>query len=84
MPVFKKRIKKKKKTCDKADPGSKKGSKEALYWLDPESKKELESKAYYGQNRELIMILASKQKAKKKAKRDISRINRHRKRNPMR
>jgi ABC-type Zn2+ transport system substrate-binding protein/surface adhesin len=78
----------KKKTCDrkryKADPESKKDSMKAQYWLDPESKKE-SAKAYYDQNRELI--LASKQdqyQANPKAKRDISRINSRRKRNPMR
>ena len=44
VTVFKKRMKKKKKTCDrklyKADPESKKDSMKAQYWLDPESKKE--------------------------------------------
>ena len=86
VTVFKKRMKKK-KTCDrkryKADPESKKDSMKAQYWLDPESKKD-SVKAYYDQNRELI--LASKQnqyQANPKAKRDISRINSRRKRNPM-
>ena len=66
------------------DPESKKESAKAQYWLDPESKKD-SMKAYYDQNRELI--LASKQdqyQANPKAKRDISRINSRRKRNPMR
>ena len=104
----------KKKTCNrkryKADPGSKKDSMKAQYWLDPESKETAKAqywldpeskkesakaqywldtqdsmKAYYDQNRELI--LASKQdqyQANPKAKRDISRINSCRKRNPMR
>ena len=79
---------KKKTTCDrkryKADPESRKDSMKAQYWLDPERKKD-SVKAYYDQNRELI--LASKQdqyQANPKAKRDISRINSRRKRNPMR
>ena len=65
------------------DPESKESAK-AQYWLDPESKKD-SVKACYDQNRELI--LASKQdqyQANPKAKRDISRINSRRKRNPMR
>ena len=82
----------------KADPESKKDSIKAQYWLDPESKKDSAKaqycldpeskdsvKAYYDQNRELI--LASKQdqyQAIPKAKRDISRINSCRKRNTMR
>ena len=94
--VFTKRMKKK-KACDrkhyKANSESKKESAKAQYWLDPETKKEWldpesmkeSAKAHYDQNRELIF--ASKQaqyQANQKAKRDISRINSRRKRNPTR
>ena len=63
----------KKKTCDRK-----------RYKADPESKKD-SVKAYYDQNREMILAFKQDQyQANPKAKRDISRINSRRKRNPMR
>ena len=54
------------------------------YWLDPESMKE-SAKAYFDQQSRTDLAFKQDQyEANQKAKRDISRINSFRKRNPTR